>query len=166
MKSRLSWLALLGAVMALGSCTAYYALFHDWRGRFTAEQLTMDARVSGSGLELALRNVGGIDLVVHDGPGRGSPYVVVLEGEGAPAGGFPAAFQAPPGRSRILRRGEHLVWTQSLRSLFPDAPPGRYTLRAAYDPSAAAKRGDPCALELTLGRAEAAPLAVTVPAGK
>jgi hypothetical protein len=164
-KSRRSWLVLIGVILALGGCTAYYAFLHDWRGSFTAEQLALEARVADRDLTLVMSNTGPNDLMIWDSPSLGGPFEITIEA----AGGRPV--RSVPGdqrsdRSRVLRRNAQYVWKVSLRSLFPDAAPGRYTLRAAYDPAAAAERGERCAAELTLGRVEVGPVEVTLPAGR
>ena len=166
MRNRRSWLVITGVLLALGGCTAYYALFHDWRGGFTAGQLSLEARAGDDGLTLALLNTGSTDLMVWEGPGAGGPFDLWLQ---APDGTVirPAAdARREAGRALPLKKGAQRLWRPALRALFPDAAPGRYTLRAAYDPAGAAKRGESCAAELTLGRTEAEPLEITLRAGR
>ncbi len=171
MKSRRSWLAIVAVLLALGGCTVYYGFLHDWRGRFTPEQLTLETQVvAGRDLNVVLCNTGTVSLMVYDSPELAGPYELSVT---PAAGGEPIRHAPGPtasgGGSMVLRpAAPDNICSRSvpLARLFPGAAPGRYTLRVAYDPAAAAARNEPCAADLTLGRAEATPLEITLPAGK
>jgi len=165
MKNRRSWLVMAGVALALGGCTAYYALLHDWRGTFAADQLSLEAQVADNALTLVLANAGPSDLMIWDSPSLASPFEISLQAADG------RTVRSAPGdqrldRPRVLRRDARYSWRVPLRSLFPDAAPGDYTLRAAYDPAGAAERGERCAAELTLGRVAAEPVEIRLSAGR
>lgn len=170
-KSRRSWLAIVAVLLALGGCTVYYGFVHDWRGRFTPGQLALEAQVvAGRELNVVLRNTGTVSLMVYDSPELAGPYELSIT---PTAGGEPVRHTpgpaAPSGGSMVLRSAApDNVCSRSvpLARIFPRAAPGRYTLRVAYDPAAAAARNDPCAADLTLGRVEAVPLEIALPADR
>jgi hypothetical protein len=166
-KSRHSRLVLAGLVLVLGGYTTYYAFLYDWRGSFQPDQLTLVAQVQGRALTLTMHNVGDRDVMAWEGPVPGGPFELSLQAQGETNRRTAAVVRtAAAGKSLPLKRGAQCSWRADLAELFPDAPPGRYTLRIAYDPAAAAGRRDPCAAELTLGRVEAEPVEVTLAAGK
>ena len=165
MKNRLSWLVISVILVVLGGYAAYLAFFRDWRGNFTPDQLSMEVAAAGPDLDVTLRNRSGARLIIYESPILGPPYVVSLTPEG---GGAPLKPAAPSGEaagySRTLDPGKERSWRVPLTALYPGLGPGGYSLSVAYDPAAAAERGEKCAEDLTLGRVEAQPVQVKVPA--
>jgi hypothetical protein len=167
-KNRLSWLVVLTLVLGSGALVAYYGWLHDWRGRFTPEQLSLEVQASGAKIDVVLRNNSPSKMIVFEADLLASPFEVSLtpKAGGAPIKPAPGAAGERSGHSIVLDPGKPQPWRVDLGELFPRLPPGGYTLRVAYDPAAAAARGEVCAEDLTLGRVEAQPVEVRIPASR
>jgi len=168
LKRRLSWVVGLAVLAGLGAYTLYLALLYDWRGRFGPGDLTLTVTAARGSLAVALRNNSSLKIIVYDSPDLDGPFELTL----APAAGGPevprarSASTAPSGSARLLAPGGEASWSVPVARLYPGLPPGSYRVVVAYDPEAAAGRGEACAEDLTLGRVEAQPVQVTVGAAK
>jgi hypothetical protein len=158
----------LAMLAGLGAYTLYLALLYDWRGRFGPGDLTLTVTAAQGSLTVALRNNSAFKMIVHDSPDLAGPFKITLTpaAGGAEVPRARSALLSLSGSARILAPGGEASWSVAVARLYPGLPPGSYRVVVAYDPEAAAGRGEACAEDLTLGRVEAQPVQVTVGAAK
>lgn len=168
MKRPLSWATAIAVAALLGAGVYYYGWMHDWRGRISPGQLTLELEPAGTTVGVALRNNGEKKLFVCESPCLASPFEAWLEPAAGGARVAPAAVTPGPEvqHTRMLEPESTCSWNVSLREIFPGAVPGKYVLHVNYDSAAAARRHEPCADDLALGRVEAKPLEVVIPEPK
>lgn len=164
MGRRAFWLAVPVALVLLCAYAAYIMFYRDWRGSFAPNELKMTAGVSGvpATLTVTLTNRSNRAFMVCGSPDLAPPFELELTPSAGGRALRPELPQGTPaGGPKILNPGDSASWSAPLARLFPLAGPGGYTLRATYDPEAAARRNEPCAAELTLGLVEAPPIPVS-----
>jgi hypothetical protein len=170
-KSRAGKIAAVLVVLGLIGYTIWMWYGQDYRLRFTPEELPLEAAVTTAPdgrvrLTVRLRNRCKVAVLVGDNPELGPPFAVELVNTDScktvPRCDAREDKLRPIARS-VAVSGQHSI-TVDLTKLFGTLPAGHYELKAVYDTSEPAGRGESWAEDLAVGRSESPPTTFAVKA--